>query len=171
MLLNRRAMIAGSAAAALLAPAAPASAIVQDRFQTLMRRVMGMTWIGTARTRSDQFVGGEFVSAIGMKFALAEDWSYRGIMMEQLNLDNSTYTGKFEISGECWTIGDDAGVSIYNMRLIEGSPLPSPYSWGPSKADMKFYNDSSRPGKFSLQGIMTSLEDGTKFTIALSNSD
>ncbi len=169
MLTTRRSILAGATAAALFSPTAPAAAIVQDRFHTLMRKVMGLTWIGQARTRSDQFAGGEFVSAIGMKFQLADDWSYRGIMMEQLNLEDTDYTGKFEISGECWTIGDDAGVSIYRMRLIDGTPLPSPMSWGTSTADMRFHNDSARPGHFALQGIMTSQGDGTKFRLNLTD--
>lgn len=168
---SRRSFIAGASAAVLAGLPSPAAALVQDRFQTLMRRVMGLTWVGTARSKDDSFQGGELVTALGMKFTLMDDWSYDGAMLEVLNYGGRRYSGKFRISGECWTIGNDAGVSIYRSELIESDPLPERFAWNTVRGDFRFYNDSSRAGHFTLQGIMTNSGNGAGSQVNLRDAD
>lgn len=157
---NRRKFVLGAGALALTTAARPAHALVQDRFQTLMRHVMGLMWVGQSRTENDQFEGGDLVTALGMKFSLMSDWSYEGVMLEVLNYNDTKYKGVFKITGECWTIGDDAGVSIYRSELMERDQLPKNLEWNTYRGDFKFYNDSNRKGHFTLQGIMTSTGGG-----------
>lgn len=173
LLTTRRSLIAGAGAAAagLLAPLSPAHAIVPDRYHTLMRRVMGMTWGGTSRTSSDQFETGQFVSRIAMAFELAIDWSFTGHMIEKANIEGKDYQGEMAISGECWVIGDKAGLSIYKMQVLRGTPLPDPFTWGTSRGDFRFYNDSNRPGRFTLQGVLIDDADRTQYTVSLVDSD
>jgi hypothetical protein len=158
--LTRRNAIAGLGAGMMLGLASPARALVQEPFHTLMRRVMGLTWVGQARSYDDQFEGGELVTAIGMHFSLNDDWSYEGAMIEILNYGGAKYRSAHRITGECWTIGGEAGVSIYNSTIEEASALPQGFSWAPVKGDFRFYNDSNRKGHFTLQGILTNTRDG-----------
>lgn len=171
ILTTRRSLIAGAAAAGLLAPVAPARAIVPEPYHTLMRRVMGLVWIGTSRTPSDRFASGQFISRIAMQFDLANDWSFTGQMVEKATIEGRDYTGELTISGECWVIGDAAGLSIYKMKVIRGTPLPEPFAWGTSKGDFRFYNDSDRKGRFTLQGVLTDDNDRTQFTVSLIDAD
>lgn len=168
---SRRSLIVGAAAASLLAPAAPALAIVPDHYQTLMRRVMGLGWYGQARIRADQFVGGQFVSTMGMKFNLNPDWSFDGLMLETVRLEGGQFDAKSSIWGDCWVIADKAGLTISRMRLIEGDRLPQPYSWGSSTGTFRFYNDSDRSGHFTLQGTLRDDQDGTVIEVQLSDMD
>ena len=170
MLINRRRFIAGASAAGLMVQAAPAAALVQERFHTLMRHVMGLTWVGQARARDDNFEGGEVVTALGLKFGLRDDWSYEGAMMEILNYGGQHYKATFKITGECWTIGNDAGVSIYRSQLMERDPLPEGFEWNTSRGDFKFYNDSNREGHFTLQGLLTSDTDGAVSRVNLTDA-
>ena len=168
---TRRSLIVGATAASLLAPAAPALAIVPDRYHSLMQRIMGLTWIGQGRTPSDRFKSGQFVMAIGMSFSLNSDWSYDGKMIEKVNLEGSVYESHSLISGECWVIGDEAGVSIYKMRYVRQDPLPAPFGWGTSKGDFRLYNDSQRKGRFTMQGVLTDDIDGTRIQVNLIDAD
>lgn len=168
---TRRSFIAGASAAALLGIAAPIRAIVPDRYQTLMRRVMGLGWYGQGMIRSDQFVGGQFISTIGMKFNLNSDWSFDGIMLETIRIENSKYEAQSTIWGDCWVIADKAGLTISKMRLDEGSRLPQPYTWGSSKGEFRFYNDSERPGRFALSGKLRDVQDGTIIEVQLNDMD
>lgn len=171
MLVTRRSLIAGAGAAALISKVQPAHALVQERFHDLMRRVMGLTWVGQNRSYNDQFQGGELVTAIGMSFSLRSDWSYEGAMVEVLNYEGTKYKSHLRITGECWTIGSDAGVSIYNSELIEASALPEGFSWDLVKGDFRFYNDSNRKGRFTLQGIMTNRRDGSQSRVNMIDAD
>lgn len=155
----------------MLAPAAPALAIVPDRYQTLMRRVMGLGWIGRARIQSDQFEGGQFISTMGMKFNLNPDWSFDGLMLETVRIEGGQYEARSTIWGDCWVIADKAGLSISRMRLIEGDRLPQPYSWGSSTGTFRFYNDSERDGHFTLQGTLRDDQDGTLIEVQLNDMD
>ena len=167
---SRRAFLIGAGAATLAAGIRPAHALVQERFQTLMRQVMGLMWVGQARSYNDQFEGGELVTAIGMKFELRADWSYEGAMVEALNYNGNVYKAFHRIEGECWTIGDEAGVSIYRSELIEASALPSNFAWSTVRGDFRFYNDSNRKGHFTLQGILTNT-DGGQSRVIMNDSD
>lgn len=168
---SRRSFVAGAAAATLLARAAPAAAIVPEKYHDLMRRLMGLTWIGQSRTRSDQFAGGYFNVAIGFSFTLNTDWSFEGAMVEKFELSGRKYEGFSRIWGEAWVIGSDVGMSIYRSQPFKGTPLPEPMSWGTSKGDFRFYNDSNRKGRFTLQGVMTNDQDGSQSTVVLNDAD
>ena len=171
LLITRRCAILGATAASLLAPAAPAAAIVPEPYHALMRRVMGLTWAGQSRTPSNQFEGGEFVSGVGMQFRLDPDWSFEGTMFEVMKLEGSEYKGVYAITGECWVIADKAGLSIYRMKVLSGTPLPAPYEWSTSKGEFRFYNDSDRPGHFTMQGMLTDDVDRTQFRVELTDRD
>ena len=171
MQITRRSLIAGAGATTLLFGAVPARAIVPERYHTLMRRVMGLTWVGQGRIPSDRFERGVFVAAIGMSFTLNTDWSFTGAMVEKANIEGSIYEGFSDISGECWVIGDEAGLSIYRMRHVKGTPLPAPYTWGTSKGDFRFFNDSQRKGRFTMQGVLIDDADGSRVQVNLIDAD
>lgn len=164
---TRRSLLAGATAAAVLAPATPALALVQERFQTLMRRVMGLSWVGQSRTGNERFEGEELVTALGMKFDLRPDWSFEGAMIEILNYNSTTYRGLFRITGECWTIGEQAGLSIYRSELVERDRLPDGLAWSSYRGELKFYNDSSREGHFTLKGILIDDVDRSEYRVRL----
>lgn len=168
---TRRSFVAGAAAATLLGRAAPAAAIVPESHHELMRKLMGLTWIGQSRTPSERFNGGYFVVALGFSFSLNKDWSYEGAMVEKFNLSGREYEGHSKIWGEAWVIGSDVGMSIYRSQPVQGTPLPEPMSWGTTKGDLRFYNDSARKGRFTLQGVMTNDQDGVRSTVTLIDAD
>ncbi len=171
MFIDRRAVLAGATAASLLAPIAPARAIVPERYRDPVRQLMAMTWIGLSKTKAEAFSGGEFVTALMMKFQLNDDFSFTGAMLEYMKLENREYQGRFTISGEAWVIGSDVGMSIYRMQFLRGDPPPPPLAWGTSKGDFRFYNDSNRPGHFTMQGIMTDDRDGTQFRVIMNDNN
>lgn len=168
---TRRSFVAGAAAATVLGRAAPLGAVVPASHHDLMRRLMGLTWIGQSRTPSDRFNGGYFVVAIGFSFTLRADWSYEGAMVEKFDLGGRDYEGHSKIWGEAWVIGSEVGVSIYRSQPVKGTPLPEPMSWGTSKGDFRFYNDSDRKGRFTLQGVMTNDQDGNRSSVVLVDAD
>ena len=59
MFIDRRAVLAGATAASLLAPIAPARAIVPERYRDPVRQLMAMTWIGLSKTKAEAFSGGD----------------------------------------------------------------------------------------------------------------
>lgn len=168
---TRRSFVGGAAAATLLGRAAPAAAMVPESHHELMRRLMGLTWIGQSRIPSDRVRGGYLVVGIGFGFTLNSDWSYEGAMVEKFTLGGSQYEGHSRIWGEAWVIGSDVGVSIYRSQAVKGTPLPAPMSWGTTKGDFRFYNDSARKGRFTMQGVMTSDQTGVQSSVVLVDAD
>lgn len=168
---TRRSFVVGAAAATLLGRAAPVAAIVPATHHELMRKLMGLTWIGQSRTPSDQFSGGYLSVGIGFAFTLNSDWSYEGAMVEKFDLRGRKYEGYSQIWGEAWVIGTDVGVSIYRSKHFKGTPLPEPMSWGTSKGDFRFYNDSTRKGRFTMQGVMTNVQSGMQSSVILVDAD
>ncbi len=173
MPISRRSLIAGATASAtgLLFPVSPARAIVPERYREPVRELMGMTWLGMRRTKSADYRGGEFRTAIMMRFQLNDDFSFKGALLELLTLGGREYYGHFRTYGEAWVIGSEVGMSIYRMEFLKGDPPPQPLTWSTSKADFRFYNDSSRPGRFTMQGVMTDDGDGTRFEAILNDKD
>lgn len=171
MQISRRSLIAGATAATLLAPAGRARAVVPASHHELMRRLMGLTWIGQSRTPAEQFSGGYLSVGIGFTFTLNSDWSYEGAMVEKFTLRGQNYEGWSKIWGEAWVIGTDVGVSIYKSQPVKGTPLPEPMSWGTSKGDFRFYNDSSRKGRFTMQGVMTNDQSRVQSSVILVDAD
>lgn len=167
MLTTRRSLIAGAAAAGLFGPITPAGAIVPERYRDPVRQLMAMTWMGRSSTKSDQYRGGEFSTGIMMKFRLNDDFSFTGGMLENLKLDGVDYMGQFRISGEAWVIGGEIGMSIYKMQFLKGDTPPAPLGWSTSTGDFRFYNDSSRKGHFTLQGVLIDDVDRTQFRVIL----
>jgi hypothetical protein len=57
------------------------------------------------------------------------------------------------------------------MKVLSGTPLPAPYEWSTSKGEFRFYNDSDRPGHFTMQGMLTDDVDRTQFRVELTDRD
>ena len=170
MQIDRRMLIAGSAAA-LVVGSNSAKAEVPVSYAPLMRQVMAMRWTGQSWTKSKAFEGGGFSTMLDMTFRLAEDWSFIGKSVEILTLENRDYAGTSTIWGSCWIRGDEAAVSITRSRFETGSTLPSPMSWGTFIADLRFANDTGRPGHFVLSGTMTSDQSGERASVQMIDND
>jgi hypothetical protein len=157
--LTRRRFSLGLGAA--LAFSTSARAIVPERYTSLMRRVMGLHWRGRLRFDADFIEGGEFISQLDMDFSLDANWDFTGKMVEKMQWGDTIYSGLSAIWGNCWVIGNEAGLSITRMRNISGDTLPNNFAWGTSTGDFRFHNDTDRPGHFIIQGVMRSDRDGT----------
>jgi hypothetical protein len=168
--IDRRMLIAGSAAA-LVTGSTGARAEVPAAYAPLMRRVMAMRWTGKAWTKSNAFEGGGYSTMLDINFRLAEDWSFTGKSVEILTLENRDYAGTSAIWGSCWIKGDEAALTITGSRFESGSTLPSPLSWGTFNADLRFSNDSGRPGHFVLSGTMTSDQGGERSSVQMIDND
>lgn len=132
-----------------------------ERYTSLMRRVMGLHWRGRLRFDADFIEGGEFISQLDMDFSLDANWDFTGKMVEKMQWGDTIYSGLSAIWGNCWVIGNEAGLSITRMRNISGDTLPNNFAWGTSTGDFRFHNDTDRPGHFIIQGVMRSDRDGT----------
>jgi hypothetical protein len=170
--ISRRTALHGIAAATgtIALGAAPARGGNAGPFGAVVRKALAKRWRGIMSIPTSSTQQGEWVSQLDLVFLLDAEFNFTGVWIERFNLDDRDYHAKFEMSGWCWSRGDQVGVTIPRTRLFFADTPPRQITWGPSQAELTFAMDQDRPGRYILHGKAAG-DDGAAWKVVLKDLD
>lgn len=168
---RRNALIGiGVTGTALALGASPAHAGNAGPFGAVVRKALSRRWRGYMTIPTAATNQGEWISQLDLVFQLDQNFDFTGSWIESFNLDDRDYRARFEMSGWCWSRGEDVGIAIPLTRLISADTPPPNVTWGASSSELTFAMDKDRPGRYLLHGKSTG-DDGAAWKVILKDLD